>query len=69
MNPGNRCSLPIFLLSVAESFGLEWLLGPLVLHPVISFLILLTREREDWAIAHRGNAVRGKSGLHGQGAG
>ena len=31
--------------------------------------IVLWREGEDWVIAWSGNALRGKSGLHGQGAG
>ena len=31
--------------------------------------IVLWREGEDWVIAWSGNAVRGKSGLHGRGAG
>ncbi len=31
--------------------------------------IVLWREGEDWVIARSGNALRGKSGLHGQGAG
>ena len=39
------------------------------LQPLCSFSILKLREGEDWVIAWGGNALRGKSGLHGQGAG
>ena len=35
----------------------------------VSSPIVLWREGEDWVIAWSGNALRGKSGLHGQGAG
>ena len=35
----------------------------------ISSPIVFWREGEDWVIARGGDAARGKSGLHGQGAG
>ena len=35
----------------------------------VSSPIVFWREGEDWVIAWSGNALRGKSGLHGQGAG
>ncbi len=39
------------------------------LQPLCSFSILRLREGEDRVIARSGNALRGKSGLHGQGTG
>lgn len=39
------------------------------LHPLCALSILWLREGEDRVIAWGGNALRGKSGLHGQGAG
>ncbi len=41
--------------------------GPL--KALVSSSIVLWREGEDWVIAWNGNVPRGKSGLHGQGAG